>query len=305
VRGSGTSRPRSCEEYVAGCDKRIGCVETLVEHVRSMVEVLRGPLRSLAHYAEREYLHLARTPELGGCSTGIAKLVEDPRDVSLMEILVVFHDLGKCTPSSQRSLRERCTAPYHEVASAALLLAYLSFLGASTQLEVLLPPVLAVLLHHHAMRGLDHIREQVLRIRLGPEDFEGALRGLRCVYETLGVPRVEEFSLWIQAEGLGKFIEALDRLLKGVENPAGGVGTPGGDSEASLAKVYRSSILLTAALSVADNVAATLNRKLCGKVGVWGALKAGALHRFVRYLLAREILREEVAKAFRGILGVT
>ena len=304
VRGSEKSRPGSCEEYIAGCDKNVGCVETLVDHARSMAEVLRGPFRSLAYYVEREYLHLAKTLELEGYSTGITKLVEDPRGASLMEILVVFHDLGKCTPSSQRSLREKCTAPYHEATSAALLLAYLSFLGARTLLEAL-PLVLAVLLHHHAMRGLGHVREQVHQIRLGPEDLESALRGLRCVCEILRVPRVEEFSLWVRAEGLGKFIRALGNLLEAVESSAGRVGTLGGDLEASLARVYRSSILLTAALSAADNVAATLNRRLCGEVGVWEALKTGALYGFVRYLLAREIVREGAVKAFRRVLGVT
>lgn len=304
MRGSETSRPESCEEYIAGCDKDVGCVETLVDHVRSMAEVLRRPFRSLAHYVEREYLHLARTLELGGYSTGTTKLMEDLQGDSLMEILVAFHDLGKCTLSSQRSLRKRCTAPYHEVTSAALLLAYLNFLGARTLLEVL-PLVLAVLLHHHAMRGLGHVREQIRQIRLDPEDLESALRGLCCVCEILRVPRIEEFSLWVRAEGLGKFIRALGNLLEAVESPVGGVGILGSDLGASLARVYRSSILLTATLSVADNVAATLNRKLCGEVRVWEALRVGTLYGFVRYLLAREIVREEATKAFRRILGVT
>lgn len=298
------SKPGLCEEYIAGCDKTVGCVETLTDHVRSMVDILRGPLKRLASYAEREYLYLTtKALKLGGSTTGDTELAEVFRSTSLVEVLAVFHDLGKCTLSSQRSLRESCTAPYHEVTSAALLLAYLTSIGGSKP-AIVIPPVLSVLLHHHAMRGLSHLYEHVRRISLGSADLESVLKGLRCACEVLSVPRVEEFSTWIQGMGLGRFTEALKRLLESIESSKG-ISDAGSTSGVTLAEVYRISILLTATLSVADNVAASLNRRYCGRFDVQEALRAGTLHGFVRSLLAREILRDDIAKAFRRALGVT
>jgi CRISPR-associated endonuclease Cas3-HD len=304
VRDLRRSKPGLCEEYIAGCDKTVGCVETLTDHVRSMVDILRGPLKRLASYAEREYLYLTiKALKLGGSTTSDAELAEVFRSTSLVEVLAVFHDLGKCTLSSQRSLRESCTAPYHEVTSAALLLAYLTSIGGSKP-AIVIPPVLSVLLHHHAMRGLSHLYEHVRRINLGSADLESVLKGLHCACEVLRVPRVEEFSTWIQGMGLGRFTEALKRLLELIESSKGNSDT-GSTSGVTLAEVYRVSILLTATLSVADNVAASLNRRYCGRFGVQEALRAGTLHGFVRSLLAREILRDDIAKAFRRALGVT
>jgi CRISPR/Cas system-associated endonuclease Cas3-HD len=309
VRDLRRSKPGLCEEYIAGCDKTVGCVETLTDHVRSMVDTLRGPLKRLASYAEREYLYLTtKALKLSGSTTGNAELAETFRSTSLVEVLAVFHDLGKCTLSSQRSLRESCTAPYHEVTSAALLLAYLTFLtsigGSKPAIAGVIPPVLSVLLHHHAMRGLNHLYEHVRRISLGSADLESVLKGLRCACEVLRVPRVEEFSTWIRGMGLGRFTEALKRLLESIESSKG-ISDAGSTSGVTLAEVYRISILLTATLSVADNVAASLNRRYCGRFGVQEALRAGTLHGFVRSLLAREILRDDIAKAFRRALGVT
>jgi len=78
----------------------------------------------------------------------------------------------------------------------------------------------------------------------------------------------------------------------------------GGKEEHLLARIYKSSILLTAVLSIADNVAASENRKYCGKVQVREVQQIEILHGFIRYLLDRELNREKITKTFRKALGI-
>jgi CRISPR/Cas system-associated endonuclease Cas3-HD len=262
-----------------------------------MIRVLRGSLQTLTAYAERDYLSLLKFLASRKCDPSITDFIKKFQSSSISEILVVFHDLGKCTLPSQESLRKNCTAPYHEILSATLLLAYLTFLGSCCP-AVAGPPVLAVLLHHHAMRGLDDVRHQIqnTQINTRSEDLKCVLKCLNSLLKVVDLPQINEFSSWISSQDLGKYIRGLAMFIDSLK--------VGGKEEHLLTRIYKSSILLTAVLSIADNVAASENRKYCGKVQVREVQQIEILHGFIRYLLDRELNREKITKTFRKALGI-
>ncbi len=300
MRVSETSKLELCTEPIAGCDRENNCLESLTNHVESMIRILRGPTRRLTLYAERDYLSLLEFLASGRYSLGNTSFIKELQNTSVLEILAVFHDLGKCTLFSQESLRENCTAPYHEILSATLLLAYLSFLGADPPIAAVGPPVLAVLLHHHAMRSLDDVRHRIqnTQINTKSEDLECVLECLNSLLKVVDMPQANEFSSHIRSQGLEKYIKGLTKLINSLKAD---------DKKENhvLIRIYKSSILLTEVLSIADNFAATKNRKYCKEAQVDGAQQIGILHGFIRPLLNRELDREEISMALKRALGIS
>jgi len=106
--------------------------------------------------------------KIRGSSVGvnISKII-DP-----VKTAVLFHDLGKCTKKNQISLSRNCTAPNHEVISAAIAYHYIDTLvkkhsHPGTNIISILysaPITLSILLHHHSMRSLKDLRiDEILK----------------------------------------------------------------------------------------------------------------------------------------------
>ena len=87
-----------------------------------------------------------------------ARLMGSPPKASLLSLSIAMHDVGKALEAYQRSLRANCTAPLHELASAAITL--MVRLPQEAGYERLVAS-LAIALHHHAMRTLHSLIERV------------------------------------------------------------------------------------------------------------------------------------------------
>ncbi len=177
-----------------------------------------------------------------------------------VEIVIAFHDLGKCTKKNQESLRERCTAPYHEIISAASLYAFSVSIDRKFGLISALPHIIAILLHHHSMRSIKDIINKASRDKLyWDNDSENMVE---CAKISLGVncPDLTPYianPTWIS--NIPKYISELPKIIGVMEKPRGT------NRNNLYYLVYRGAVMITGIISILDRYAASINR-WCGEI---------------------------------------
>lgn len=130
-----------------GCSQASGRYETVEDHLGLMKVA-----------AERLYPGYAQ--RINGLA---ARLMGSPPKVPPLHLSMALHDIGKTLEAYQRSLRSKCTARLHELASAAMVLTVKTLEDVKYEK---LAALLAVALHHHSMRtisGLVERADEVLR----------------------------------------------------------------------------------------------------------------------------------------------
>jgi CRISPR-associated endonuclease Cas3-HD len=229
------------------------------DHVGRMLKEYRSEMspvgvavkRAYASYVE-ELMRLSGKGEGYGVS-GLDKIVKcDP-----VELVIALHDVGKCTQRYQESLREKCTAPNHEVVSAAYL--YTLSLSIDKQWGPLttIPHMLSILLHHHSMRSLKEVLGRITFIEISEDDEKHvnecaliALEALRgtCPGLVNSVPKSRlPRSLQYGVNMLKHVVGLVDRVEE-IAVPAYGV-----------------AVRITGVLSILDRYSASINRS-CGRL---------------------------------------
>ncbi|MGC8987808.1 CRISPR-associated endonuclease Cas3'' [Infirmifilum sp.] len=303
---------KTCSDPIA-CHKQ-GCRERLEEHVKLMTEIIKGPLATLVLYAEREYARatqkmLENDKELqDNLRSVFEKLLEDLEEKGILKMLVAFHDLGKCTRNFQDSLEKNCSAPYHEALSAYLLYHYFECLASVTTgfnnedlskhrvslLKLVYPLILAVILHHHAMRDPNEVFDESPR-ELSKYVTENDTSCLQICSEKIF--KAVDLSLPPNCiEGVKLDEQHLKEFFRSLKTLTGTLRI--------LPSLYRAALLLVLPLSIADNLAAYVNRSLCvqEKTDPWSlvkkVMKDSRFSGFVRDFISSEELRRQL----RGIL---
>lgn len=298
------SRSRDlCERPIAGRGEE--CYESFEDHVRAIVEIERKRLSASSRYASSEYLrYLERV--LGSYADRVVAVIHD-----VNTLVAVFHDVGKCTYGNQRSLRERGTAEDHEFLSVwilgATMDAALAELGENLALKALAPVHLAVLLHHHSMRGgkLGRVRDAVGAYSIGDVDARCAWRCLSSVKDLVPTLLPEDEEAY--ARRVVGFRERFPRIISEIAYwiPRA--------TDSCRPGAYRVAVLLSSVLLVADVVAARLNRRGPCRSGTLGEVANERVYPvgerdiadevFVREFLKREELFESFTGAARSKIG--
>jgi len=257
--------PTAGKPFIAGCNQKYKdiCYESMEEHVGRMLEEYRRSMGSVGIAVKRAYASYVKElmrliGEGGGHGvSGLYKIVEcDP-----VELVIALHDVGKCTQRYQKSLRENCTAPNHEIISAA----YLYSLSLSIDKQgpsATIPHMLAILLHHHSRRTLKDVLGRISSIEVSGDDdacvSECALIALEALRGTCtslvnstskySLPRPLQYGV----NGLKYMIGLIDRVVEYAEG-----------NIAVLA--YGVAVRITGVLSILDRYSASINRS-CGRL---------------------------------------
>ncbi|MEM4971937.1 MAG: CRISPR-associated endonuclease Cas3'' [Sulfolobales archaeon] len=254
--------------YIAGCNKEYKdlCCETMEDHVGSMLEAYRSlddVVKSSIRGIYGEYIDLVKA--LANTSNANIDLegVADLQSCDPVELVIAFHDLGKCTRRSQESLRNRCTAPNHEIVSAASLYAFSISINKDFGFIVVLPHIMAILLHHHPIRSIKDILSSVSKIKLfensdSPSVIECAKISLDKACPVLA--KYVSDAKW--TSNISKLINELSKIINFVENLRKG-NNPIAKEIPLL--VYRIAVMITGIISVLDRYAASINRS-CGRI---------------------------------------
>jgi len=285
-----------CRDPIAGCNieyKNL-CYETIADHVGRMLEKyrkLRGSIRAAISDAYRGYIE-----ELEELGDEFRQVKNSPMTrillgCDLVELAIALHDVGKCTLENQKSLRDRCTAPLHEVVSAAYLYSVAISLDRLYGILISTPLILGILLHHHALRSLKDIVREIGKVKIVNEDCTCvsvcASIGLSAACPELENAvkngRVRCFNEYLQEVGQAITIildPRMRRVLKRVPERAYGV-----------------AVTLSGILSLLDRYSAGVNRS-CGRI------LERDLDRDVREFLKRRALMIDAGRAIREMLGV-
>jgi len=269
---SGFSSPNM---LIAGCNRvngRIKCYESMEQHLRGV------------RFLIDSYL----SPYIGYVDDLALKLFNIKPSEHMLYVAAAMHDIGKALPGYQQSLRLRCTAGYHEVASAALTLLLLDY----GEYEVI-PVALAVLLHHHAMRPpyrlcvespadvkryvLCRVREDVAKYVMKYLEIASGVFNIRL---RVGDVRLNESSIGRAVDGVFRIVKTLSQHRD------------------EYARIYKLSTVMLFPLVVADIMAARVQRA-CVKLSVDTVSE-------VRDPIGGEVTKySELIKAFRkGFRGV-
>lgn len=291
--------PSQCDNPIAGRSET--CCESFRDHVKTIIEIERELLRVSSEYASSEYSRYL-IEELGPCANYVRRSVLD-----VNSLVALFHDIGKCTLQNQQSLKKRGTAPHHEFYSVRLLEAAMSVvlpeLDECLAFKALAPAYLAILLHHHSIRGkeLKNIKYELEKRSIS--DYRDIECSWKCLSSAIDlVPGLYiNRDLYVRrvASSHGKIADYIGGLVHHVP------------TESSYQpKAYRVAVLLSSVLLVADVMAAKLNRELCltkeerDKTEVLRAMvksRGFADSVFVEEFLKREELIEKCSKLLAEI----
>ena len=285
-----------CRDPIAGCNDKYKnlCYETIADHVGRMLEKYRelgGSLRAATSDAYRGYIE-----ELEGLGDEFRQVKDSPvtrilLGCDLVELAIALHDVGKCTLENQKSLRDRCTAPLHEVVSAAYLYSVAVSLDRRYGVLVSTPLILGILLHHHALRSLEDVVREIGKVKIASEDctcvpvcasigLSMACPELDNVVKNGGVRCFNEY-LQEVGQAITRILDPrMRRVLKRVPERAYGV-----------------AVTLSGILSLLDRYSAGVNRS-CGR------MSERDLDRDVREFLERRALMIKAGRAVREMLGV-
>lgn len=243
---------RNCNNPIAGFGKVNNCYESFEKHVRTIIDLEMDALKVASTYASLEYgryLWSILGPEL---SEQLSELV-----LNVNTILAIYHDIGKCTIPNQVSLRERGTAPEHEYVSArvfrtiaTLTLNRLSLEDAEINV-ITAPMYIAIILHHHAIRGGKVRTSRSSRYDLKDEDLKCIWKCLEGVKDLAGSFLVDEAIFMSEAL---KHYRRYNYDIKYKEELR---------PYYYRARAYRVASLLSVPLAVADNLSAMRNRSEC------------------------------------------
>ncbi len=282
------------ESLISGCNREnlsLGCYETMKDHLESIKLILDYLLRNYLTYVEKE----------------LWKLLNLKLRINMLYVIAALHDLGKSLPHYQVRLKERCTAPYHELASVALLrLLDLNDLvinnGCLDTLYSLAS--LTILMHHHAMRPLNYLISNVgnyLREAL-PDNLnyeiivDSVTKYLNICREVFGIT-LRISNKYINVRDLKKEIICfLNGLRKGYRG-----------SKPKLNYVYKLSVIMVKPLLIADVIAASINRSclklsrdLVGNVDeLINLIKPSFTKEVINWFKINELFRSEI----RGVMG--
>jgi CRISPR/Cas system-associated endonuclease Cas3-HD len=179
-----------------------------------------------------------------------------------VELVIAFHDLGKCTGKNQESLRKNCTAPYHEVVSAASLYALSISIDKDFGFISVLPHIMAILLHHHSMRSIEDILDTACKSKLYWDNDSQNIA--ECVKISLKVdcPDLRQYiasSTWISH--ISRSISEISKVIRLIRSLRG----VRGQGAIIPYFVYRSAVMIAGVISILDRYAASINRS-CGRV---------------------------------------
>jgi len=240
-------------ELIAGCNpdiiKQSGCYESIEDHLRGAKYVLSNFLDNYIVYTDNV----------------LEKLLNIKLSTSIVYLAVALHDLGKSLPHYQQKLRKTCTAPYHEVASIALLklidLSDVVIRGNHKALMVIL--MLSIIMHHHAMRPLSYIARNLdvslnnaLPTTLHINDIVSSCKKYIDVVKRifnieLGIKtKCKEVNIANLRRDVTVFIDKLRDIFKSNEYTFVRVSN----------YIYKISILVLKPLLIADIVSASVNR---------------------------------------------
>lgn len=232
---------------IAGCNinretNKPECYESMEQHMKSMKIVLDTLFSSYMEFVDEEAKRLCIKPK---CHVVYA--------------VAALHDLGKILPMYQKQLREKCTAPYHEVFSAILLF---SVKGVWLRESEIIVYMLPVIMHHHAMRSLkDLIGEYYVKIvnpikKISKVPAEYISEFSSIVEKVFGLKiEVSELNRRIIEENCEKLLKILENAKKLQEGQYFKH-----KLYLSMLKVYRLTSLILYPLTIADYVAAAVNR---------------------------------------------
>ncbi len=251
---------KTCNKYyIAGCniEYKDRCYESMEDHIGKMLEVYRTHLNMVGLTVRNAYNNYIKDLEISLSRKGIKTLdLGDAIEViecDPVELSIALHDVGKCTRRNQDSLKERCTAPYHEVISAIYLIKLAISLNSQWGPLLALPHVIAILLHHHPTRSIKDILSRAHTIRVNKEDVvcvsECASEALRKTCFKLASNIIEDLEFHQLIDLLGIIID-MNRHGEMAE-----VGT----------SAYGVALRITGVLSILDRYSAGINRS-CGVV---------------------------------------
>lgn len=240
------------------------------DHVETMEQHM-GFMKSLFEklFVKNSY-HVVLSKRLSSLGHSLS-----PSDAKLLvEASIASHDIGKLL--FQNSLRTKGTAYLHEVYSVFML-------REVAGLDALLLEMVrgAILLHHHAMRSPDIIRQKPRRRVPVPKDLALLIDEYRSL-----VNQIFGFDVVIEKEGIDCY-EAVEKVVRRTiecmrPRPPGGSST------------YAGALMILAPLLVVDSIAACVNRECHGD--------RGAIDECVsKRLMLRELYRTETA--FADLVG--
>ena len=232
---------------IAGCNinretNKPECYESMEQHMKSMKIVLDTLFSNYMEFVDEEAKKLCIKPK---CHVVYA--------------VAALHDLGKILPMYQKQLREKCTAPYHEVFSAILMF---SVKGVWLRESEIIVYMLPVIMHHHAMRSLkDLIGEYytkvvnpIKKINKVPTEYISEFSDI--VEKVFGLKiEIPELNGRIIEENCEKLLKILKNAMKLQEGQYFKH-----ELYLFMLKVYRLTGLILYPLTIADYVAAAVNR---------------------------------------------
>jgi CRISPR/Cas system-associated endonuclease Cas3-HD len=263
---------------ISGCkkddnEKKIICIERYKDHVGIMFKTLDLLFNTYTVYVNKEYIRYIK--DLYYLSGRENLIREYETTVDCVKLAIFFHDIGKCLGKNQRSLRNSCAAPYHEISSAIFLSIYLEYvfnnlfmsknllIENKDLLKISIPLILAILLHHHAMRNIKDLGkaldDEIKNLRIS---FETDINNItKCLEETLRFYTsvyMSEFIIFLKnldVKDIDRSSAVLKLLIKMYDKIF--------DNERLWSNAYKVSILINSIISVVDNISAHLNREIC------------------------------------------
>jgi len=239
----------SLSDLIAGCNKeRVDeCVETMEAHLSGIKLVIDLLFSRYVGYVDRL----------------VKKYFNIRTRVPLVYIAAALHDLGKSLPSYQVRLWSTCSAPYHELVSASLILNHVDLGEAVISGDVAKVRALvamAVLLHHHAMRPPStYVTKDFATYALGDprssdKIYESISRYLRIVskiYPNLRVAVNTELSYNSLLAGTRKLVSSLKIFDYALDR---------GRAAQAIARDYKVVVIMLYPLTIADSLAAAIQR---------------------------------------------
>lgn len=293
VQVSGTSRSPPISAPISGCNAEYKdqCYETLEDHVTKMLEIYRE-VKSLIEVPiiEAYNMYLKDIEKTMNIKLKNSQRVGALINCDPIELAVALHDIGKCTTENQRRLKERCTAPLHEIISATYLYTIAISLDSRHGFIVSIPLILGILLHHHASRSLNNVLGESLQIksRLRYEDCELVSK---CTHQVL-VNACSNLRDVIDKANIDCFINYIDKLTKAMN-----LILINKKFSSLRVKAYSVAVMISGILSILDRYSAVINRS-CGKYS------RRELGRDVEEFLARRKLALEAREKLREVLGI-
>ncbi len=253
--------------YIAGCNReyRDECCESMEDHIESMLKRYRSLDMGVKTSIRKAYeMYIEHVKAALSINERIVENLKPLIGCDPVELVIAFHDLGKCTKENQESLRERCTAPYHEIISAASLYAFSISIDKDFGPISVLPHIMAILLHHHSMRSIRDILDKSSWGRqywdVDSLDIIAECAKISLRIDCLDLRPYLANSMWISY--ISRYISEISEVISFVERLRGMSNRKVYDIPYL---IYRNAVMITGIISILDRYAASVNRS-CGKI---------------------------------------